>query len=218
MSDVGTPSPATQTTLPKCPHGVYVGGSPDNRARYCGLCTADPETEPKVAGRFKTCEQCSKTKPLGEFHATKNGLSGSCKECRPIYRVQRGFRQPDQCRGCGARVVPPSRYCEPCSTPEATAQREQEAARVKTERWLLRPDRYGLGNLTLENWLQKLADLNWRCSFCGGELNKSNVTCVRVVPVTQGGKNDIENCEPACRSCKNRASARARWKKHDSDA
>jgi hypothetical protein len=218
MSDASISSVVTQSTLPKCPHGVYVGGSPGNRARYCGLCTADADAEPKVAGRFRTCERCNKSKLLAEFHSTKKGLSGSCKECRPVYRPSKGFRQPDQCRGCGALVAPPSKYCDPCSTPQASALREQQADRVKKEKVLLRTDRYGLGSLTLDNWLVKLVAMKWRCKFCGGELNESNVTCVRVIPVTQGGKNDIENCEPACWTCKNRASARARWKRHDTDA
>jgi hypothetical protein len=209
---------AIRSNLPKCPHGVYLGGSADQRARYCGLCTADPEAEPKAPGRFKTCERCSKTKPLSEFHSAKKGLAASCKECRPLNRTPKGFRKLDQCRTCGVPVAPPTKYCGPCSTPEAAARREEEAARVRAERWLLRPDRYGVGTLTLENWRQKVAAANWRCSFCGRPLDEATAVCVRVVPVTQGGKNDIENCVPSCQPCKNRASARARWKKPVTDA
>ena len=42
---------------------------------------------------------------------------------------------------------------------------------------------------------------DWRCSYCGCELNNRSLVIDHVYPVHRGGTNSIDNLTAACRSC-----------------
>jgi hypothetical protein len=51
----------------------------------CGSHNSAKQTHTFLQNRLKTCSKCKASKPLTEFHKSKNrkdGLVGSCKECR----------------------------------------------------------------------------------------------------------------------------------------
>ena len=56
----------------------------------------------------------------------------------------------------------------------------------------------GLGKRKREEVLRKT---NGACFYCGENLNPAVVQIDHVFPQCKGGKNDIENLVPACRSC-----------------
>ena len=57
------------------------------------------------------------------------------------------------------------------------------------------------GSYTLEEWLA----IKGPCKYCGA---KERIEADHIVPLSKGGKNDISNIQPLCRSCNARKSAR----------
>jgi len=60
------------------------------------------------------------------------------------------------------------------------------------------------GSHTLEEFLEVCEQYSWRCFYCGCQLDRSTVTEDHVVPVSEGGTDNIDNIVPACRSCNSR--------------
>ena len=59
-----------------------------------------------------------------------------------------------------------------------------------------------LNTLTSKEWLDILQEYNYKCAYCGCELNSSNPPeRDHIVPISKGGNNTKENIVPACRSC-----------------
>ena len=48
------------------------------------------------------------------------------------------------------------------------------------------------------------AKTNGRCAYCGCEITLSNFQIDHLSPVAHGGKCDLNNLYPACRSCNHR--------------
>lgn len=46
-----------------------------------------------------------------------------------------------------------------------------------------------------------LQKTNWHCAYCGVELGFNGFQVDHVVPLRLGGKDEMENMLPACRSC-----------------
>jgi 5-methylcytosine-specific restriction endonuclease McrA len=52
--------------------------------------------------------------------------------------------------------------------------------------------------ITREQWLQMCSENVGKCSYCG---QKKPLTMDHVIPLVSGGKHDISNIVPACKSC-----------------
>ncbi len=57
------------------------------------------------------------------------------------------------------------------------------------------------GRFTLKEWNVKLEEYNYRCAYCGCELNSETITVDHKVPLSRGGANYIWNVVPACKTC-----------------
>jgi hypothetical protein len=56
--------------------------------------------------------------------------------------------------------------------------------------------------LRIQVWKKRCNDkINGECFCCSEEISFTNFDCGHVIPVRDGGNNDIENLEPVCRSC-----------------
>ena len=55
--------------------------------------------------------------------------------------------------------------------------------------------------LTKEERLEVLKKTDFRCAYCGMELGFDSFQVDHVVPLRSGGKDEISNMLPACRSC-----------------
>jgi len=51
------------------------------------------------------------------------------------------------------------------------------------------------------------AKTNGRCAYCGTKLIIKSMTVDHVVPLRQGGADELENMLPACRPCNHRKSS-----------
>lgn len=57
--------------------------------------------------------------------------------------------------------------------------------------------------ISAKKWLLVYSKTNSRCAYCGKQLPKDSIdaTIDHVIPKTKGGRNNIENLLPCCRSC-----------------
>ena len=58
-----------------------------------------------------------------------------------------------------------------------------------------------VNNLTHSEWLDILEKHDYRCAYCGCDLNDSPAERDHIIPISRGGDNVKENIVPACRSC-----------------
>ena len=54
------------------------------------------------------------------------------------------------------------------------------------------------GKVSLEEWNNKLIEFNYCCAKC---VIKENLEQDHIVPLSKGGKHEINNIQPLCRSC-----------------
>ena len=102
---------------------------------------------------------------------------------------------PRKCIHCGKPIRQPEQvlYCADCKTEQESRERQ----RVQTQNY--RAAQAGLeATLTLEDWLQTIADFNGRCAYC---LERRFEHLEHFVPIDAGGGTTLENCVPACGKC-----------------
>lgn len=58
------------------------------------------------------------------------------------------------------------------------------------------------GSFTVDEWIALCAEFNNRCAYCGSEVPFIEaLSADHVVPIVDGGRNDINNIVPACMYC-----------------
>lgn len=57
------------------------------------------------------------------------------------------------------------------------------------------------GSFTLQEWEALKAYYDYTCLRCGRQEPEIELTIDHVVPLSQGGRNSIENLQPLCRTC-----------------
>ena len=57
------------------------------------------------------------------------------------------------------------------------------------------------GSFTLQEWEALKAHYDYTCLRCGRREPEIELTIDHVVPLSQGGRNSIENLQPLCRTC-----------------
>jgi 5-methylcytosine-specific restriction endonuclease McrA len=55
--------------------------------------------------------------------------------------------------------------------------------------------------LTKEERKQLHSKYDQKCAYCGHKLNYNEMTADHIIPLHKNGTDDIENMNPACRSC-----------------
>lgn len=103
--------------------------------------------------------------------------------------------QQQHCLHCGSRFSAQDQafYCPDC----AAEQVKRERARVQAQR--IRAENKDLpATLTLEEWLQTLADFNGLCAYC---QERPFEHLEHFIPIDAGGGTTIDNCIPACGKC-----------------
>lgn len=170
--------------------------------------------------RSKTCSKCEQTKPAEDFpkrKTSKDGLHGWCRLCYRAYysAASRKWREEnrERTRANRRRAYHANREkWLQWKRDWDTANRElvNERAREAQRRTYATPEgkarmlehkhrrRARVGQVTpeLRAYVQSLYSLP--CSYCGAD---ENITVDHVIPLSRGGKHEIENLVPACKSC-----------------
>jgi 5-methylcytosine-specific restriction endonuclease McrA len=172
------------------------------------------------------CRMCDVVKPATEFHArstAKCGHSPYCKSCvaarRKAHHEQNGDRAREQMRAYYAAHGEEIRERVAAWKQDARADPEYRQAETEFNReWRRRnPGKMAAANArqrargrfdpdwTDAEWQQLLDQYGHRCLCCGadGPLSPDHV-----IPLSQGGPNDIGNIQPLCRPCNTRKGVR----------
>ena len=99
------------------------------------------------------------------------------------------------CLHCGKTFSAPDHafYCPEC----AAEQLKRERARLQNQ--LSRAENNHLpATLTLDEWLQTLADFNGLCAYC---QERPFEHLEHFIPIDAGGGTTVDNCIPACGKC-----------------
>lgn len=176
----------------------------------------------------KSCTKCGIVKPFTEYYklsntTAKDGLTCRCKDCiratrKEQYQVRRGAEleyhrkryQENQ-----ERLQEVSRRWRK-NNPDKHKQAKRkwvdenheqhlEGAQVRNVRY--RAKQAGAeGDYTTEQWIALCEQYGNVCLCCG---KAKKLTVDHVVPLSQGGSNDIGNIQPLCRSCNSAKARRA---------
>jgi len=147
---------------------------------------------------LKTCKKCNKSLDLNNFYKdsrTKDSKDWQCKSCRK--------RQREACkehRKEWAKNYRPS---------QETINKQRELQR---KNYRENKDRYAVnsskrrslkvgngGSHTPKEWIDLLEKYNYTCLCCGATNVK--MTKDHIVPISKGGRDDINNIQPLCITC-----------------
>jgi 5-methylcytosine-specific restriction endonuclease McrA len=57
------------------------------------------------------------------------------------------------------------------------------------------------GNFTSADWLNLMRLWDWECAYCGERLKRGTRSTDHIVPLSKGGRNDMDNIVPCCVCC-----------------
>jgi 5-methylcytosine-specific restriction endonuclease McrA len=57
------------------------------------------------------------------------------------------------------------------------------------------------GKITIQQWEELKKQYNYTCPNCGRKEPEIKLTIDHIVPISQGGKNTIDNIQPLCKEC-----------------
>lgn len=86
-------------------------------------------------------------------------------------------------------------------------RRYRELNRDKVRQWKRNRHRQlqgAIGKFSAEEWLAKCDAAEWRCHYCGRELDEFTVTQEHLQPISRNGTNFLSNVVPACGPCNSR--------------
>jgi 5-methylcytosine-specific restriction endonuclease McrA len=164
----------------------------------------------------KACTACGETKPLAEFFAckrVKDGRQAQCKACRGrLYNATKNAlrRTPEALARRRAAYAKNAMRERARSSAWSSAHRDRRNAYAykkyhtdpKTRARIIndgacRRSHYKDSSLTAQDWLLVLEDYAGRCAYCFGGANALD----HVLPLSRGGKHELGNVVPACKSC-----------------
>lgn len=166
----------------------------------------------------KKCSKCGEWKIITEFYRDNrllNGHRASCKDCEKLYIVtyralhkekltksKKEYRASHLEQGNERLRKYRATHSEQVKKHDReyyATHREQKAQRERAKRaW-----KKGVGGngITAEQWERLKKDYCYLCAYCG---QKKPLEMDHVIPLHRGGKHDISNVIPACKSCNSR--------------
>ena len=154
-----------------------------------------------LSGRSLYCSFCTPEGPPEGDSEVEPFAFWTCSACWKTKPIEQFPTDP--------RTGAPYPNCAACSNPRVPNPNRED----RSKEYSLRRRRHGMGNFTMAAWIEKLDRLGWMCNFCGRPLTIETVVCLRRVPASLGGANDIENCTPCCARCQRKEAARVRWQR-----
>lgn len=190
--------------------------SPDRLRYECKQCRSQAKPKPVITE--KACKWCRIVKPLDQFYTRISKLTGStlyypqCKTCElertHNHRIENLDAVKKQERLSYKRTA--DKRCEYSRNYWAQhTEKRRELYREWRKRNLVRCRALSIkrktqkigngGSYTAEEWIALCEKYENKCLCCGKAGIK--LTVDHVLPVTQGGKSDITNLQPLCKSC-----------------
>lgn len=105
------------------------------------------------------------------------------------------------CGGSFVTISPRIRWCLPCrKSGRNKGRRNSFIAKMRGRSERIK--KYSTqGSHSEEQWMQVLRNQAWCCYYCEREMTELTWTRDHVVPLSNGGSDDISNIVAACRTC-----------------
>lgn len=145
---------------------------------------------------MKTCLRCKVSKPFESFGAwrySKDGRQVWCRQCRSKYQQEHRLTEKERAR----RWYQANKERHYLDNKKWRAENPQKASIIKRNYKGRR--RATGGNVTSQEWLDRLAEFNNHCAYCN--TLDSNLEMEHMVPLSRSGAHEIDNLVPACRRC-----------------
>ena len=71
-----------------------------------------------------------------------------------------------------------------------------------------RRQREHTGKVTAKEWALKLKEFDYKCAHC---CTDENIEMDHIMPLSKGGKHNIDNIQPLCRSCNSKKGNKILW-------
>ena len=144
----------------------------------------------------KQCSKCRGIKPVEEFSHNKNrpsGLRTCCKICdAEVYKKYHKAHTTERHEHNREWQIKYPEYQK-----EYQIAHPDKIAEWTERRRALKANARGDG-VTARQWRNMQEDYNYLCAYCN---QKKPLAMDHIVPLSKGGKHDIENMVPACKSC-----------------
>jgi 5-methylcytosine-specific restriction endonuclease McrA len=165
----------------------------------------------------KACTKCRKWYPMNGYYVAKkehDGRQDWCKACHSDHNKAYRLANLEESRAQQKR----SREKDPVKTAEYFRKwKEANPERLShiRRRWrdkhrelyyytqsVRNSYKQGrkpkLGQVSFNEWIELCAHYDNRCLKCG---ERKPLTLDHVIPLSKGGTNTIDNCQPLCKSC-----------------
>lgn len=168
----------------------------------------------------KTCSRCQQTLPIDQFFL-KRPESGNrrsiCTPCHNAANLERKRANPEQVRQQGLAYYTANRD-HMLEKQKRYREEQPEADRATHRKWKsANKDKVNAathrrrnqviengGHWTAEEWQALKTEFEYHCLFCWRTEPEIALTIDHIVPVSNGGSNDITNLQPMCKPCNSR--------------
>lgn len=147
-------------------------------AKRAGVSLA--EYRANVEAGLKFCWRCRAWKPVADFGVDRSRWDGRAARCTPCRRTPKQLR-----------------LIRPTPAEDARLRYATDADHRFRRRQHVHSRKRGVAALPVEGRDALLEKFNGCCAYCGGPVE----TWDHIVPVSQGGRTELGNMLPACRSC-----------------
>jgi len=137
---------------------------------------------------------CNRIDMIGENNPRWNGGSKKCLDCR-ISLTSRGTKIK-RCQKCYFKT----RLGKNNNKWKGGKETEKIRAIISQQTREVRKRGNG-GSFTLEEWNELLKKFNYMCLCCKRFEPEIKLTVDHILPISMGGRNDIQNLQPLCKSC-----------------
>lgn len=158
---------------------------------------------------MRICIKCGDEKVLTDFVKSskhKNGYRNTCKLCKSKYSKRWRAKHPNSKEHTNGymRIWNKSNRYKYINWLKLNSDymkiyrlRNPDKIKALHHRYINKKLNNG-GSFTAEEWSNLCALLDNRCACCAV---KTKLTADHIIPISKGGKSDINNIQPLCKSC-----------------
>jgi 5-methylcytosine-specific restriction endonuclease McrA len=169
---------------------------------------------------YKTCNVCGESKPLTEFHRSKNGKFGrysACKKCKLKYKKQYYQEHKEKSRIYRKRYDQEHKEQKAKYNKEYHQNNKNQIQKRKKEYYKTENgafinrrnshrrrvrERATDTDLTPDQWQRILASQRFMCNLCGRKFTKNRLATIdHIIPLSEGGDLTSSNIQALCQSC-----------------